>query len=214
MNFYSSTVSATTSPVLIFSDPIPDGLISLYLNASGVNQLFCSLNLLLGTMTQIFSTQSIDGNDIIVSMPDNTNIYINYIYNSPTSNGFFVSADHSWSDVQICAKVEPQTLNGLVTFNNVYNSSGLVQNSLTWSGSATTSSSGAFTADISSAGFTTITSVQVSAVGTTGLALTTPLASVTSTSATSISGVVILPGLTGGVFAGSGITVYVTVFGQ
>lgn len=214
ISILSSTIDTTSTPQLILTNPLPDGLLHLYVNLNnGVNAIYINALLSQGVLTPFVQgvAVSIEGNIITGQLPDNSNMYITYNYESSSSNGFYISSDESLSAVTVNGWIVPQTFSGNMSCNNVYNASGLVMNNLSWVGSALTDDTGTFTVDISSAGFSTVTSVQVSPVNASSdLASAIKIAAVTDITTTSISGKV--ASLLGS-FVGAGTSVYITISG-
>lgn len=101
----------------------------------------------------------------------------------------------------------------------IYNSSGLLNSPKIWVGTATTNGSGAWTVDISSAGFSSISSVSANSVDNAGTAITESVVTVKTVSTSSITGAVV-KGLTAVLasptltYETSGIPVHVTVYGN
>lgn len=200
MNIYSNTISTTNSPVLICTDPLPDGNICLYINLDTINVFYIEALIFEGVVYCMVTggLVSVNGNNMTTQLPDGSNMYVNYIYNNSSSNGLYISSDNPQSNVLVNAWTVPSIFTGALTSSPVYTSAGLVSNSLTWTG-ATTTTSGSFAADISSAGITTVNSVNATAVGNSSTSLTI-------VSATSVSGSV--------AGASDGTVVYLTVYGQ
>ncbi|HET8687910.1 MAG TPA: hypothetical protein VFM18_14810, partial [Methanosarcina sp.] len=102
------------------------------------------------------------------------------------------------------------------------NSSGEIDSPKVWIGSVTTNSSGAATVTYSSAGFSSITSVQLTALRNGADVTTAPLASIVGTPTTTSCNIltveskntgVLLGGNVEGLEISASVTVYVTVWG-
>jgi hypothetical protein len=223
VSIYNTVLSLTPTPTLIGTNPVPDGDVTIYVNMSGTNLFSTSAITTQGSIDWWIFSQTIGpnvGNSISSVVPDGTNLYINYVYTGPTNNGFYAYCDDEITEnVYFNIYVTPNTMAGTMTCNNVYTSAGLVNNNLTWAGSTTTTSTGSFNVDVSSAGFTTVNSVNAIAVNNTSTGTACPLTSLTNVTSTSVSGNVVQgttssDGQPSVVLAGSGVPVYVTVYGQ
>jgi hypothetical protein len=146
-----------------------------------------------------------------------------------TLNGTKMAAINNINDIPNVALSSPVSGN-LLSFNGTnwvniannssrtYNSGGLVSSPKVWVGTGTTIAGGSFSVDISSAGFAAVTCAQVTAQLSGSAASNAPIATLRTTSTTTITGLVVESNtvLLGGEAlstVGSGIVVNVTVMG-
>lgn len=109
-------------------------------------------------------------------------------------------------------------LTGATGPGSIFTSAGLVSAPKIWIGSTGTNGSGVFTVNTSSAGFSSVTSAQATAFMASSSAATAPFTSLQTFTTTSVSGICLESAavLIGGealTNSGSGVTVYVCVFG-
>ncbi len=188
--FVLNNTSITTTPQPFLQNPFPDGKFDYVLNVSDqtVSESVITLNQGSAVTTLATGNVSFDqyGNSTIYLPPDYTTnqIYLNYVYTGPTNNGFYISGNTAMTGISINGTVTPINFTGALQQIDFYTSSGAVNRPVTWVGIATVTGLGAFTANISSAGFQNVFSVQA-----TVLNATLPLyATLTSVSTSSVSG--------------------------
>jgi len=213
------TLSTSSIPQLILTNPLPDGQYDIYVNQSGQNMGSMSIIISSGNFTCDYVSPNGTTYATIVQLPfpDSSGLYVTYNYVDSGNNGFYITSDNPQTDAEFYIYSAASSFSGIITSNNLYNSSGILNNNKLWAGSTTTTN-GTFSIDISSAAFSSIISVQTTAANNTGDANSVPLASINTSSTSTITGnvvtgtTVVLDGesLT---LAGSDITVYVFVIG-
>lgn len=153
-----------------------------------------------GAACQVFASATTPGGVITANVGDLC------LFDDGTRGDFFVKDNGN------------ATATGWRGVPTVYTASGVVQRPKRWVGSATTDASGNFSADISSAGFTTVTSVSGCVVRNTATVTDKSFFTVTSVSTTAVVGTAVDGRVLAALGAtiensGSGLTVYVTVDG-
>jgi hypothetical protein len=130
----------------------------------------------------------------------------NVVISSPSANQLISYNGTNWVNIANTAA-------------KIYTSAGQVSAPKVWMGTATTVSGGTFSVSISSASFTTVTSVLVTAQLSGSTAATAPIATVQTSSTTTITGIVVesatvILGGSGLQVVGAGIVVNVVVYGS
>jgi hypothetical protein len=104
---YSETISTSSTPVLVGTNPIPDGSGTIYINVPGALLFYIDFVTWQGNINyQIVgntsgSLEQFSATLLANPLPDNTYVYLNYLYTDSSNNGFYVSSDNPETDILV-----------------------------------------------------------------------------------------------------------------